>query len=444
MERTAGTLILPGWLITSADTTPRQQWGVRVVGAHIDAVDSAAALKATYPDDELLQMPDSIALPGFVNAHTHLYGTLAHGIPVDPVDSFWSFLADYWWPKVEDRLDHRMIAASTDWVCAEMLRTGTTTFYDILEAPNSVPEALFVERDIVRKWGLRGILSFEATERVSGANGQHGLEENRFFIEACRNDGPESLVSGAMCFHTVFTCSDAFIKQTFELGDALEVLVHAHCNEGVHEGLWCAEHKGMRTLEFYESLGVLSPRFLASQCVQLSFKERQLLAERSVRVSHMPMANCEVGGGIAPVPEYLADGVTVGLGSDGYVNDFYEVMRSAALIHKARLLDPATMPAAVVLGLATEGGARALGLERVGRLDAGWSADMQLVSAEVATPITAHNIFDQLVLWRSGHHVTDVMVAGDWRMRNSNVIGADFAKLRHTLHEQSDRLWGRT
>jgi 5-methylthioadenosine/S-adenosylhomocysteine deaminase len=441
VERTTGTLIFPGWLITSSDTTPRQQWGIRVVGARIDRVDTAVMLREAFPLDEMIEAPNAIALPGFVNAHTHLYGTLAHGIPVDPVESFWSFLADYWWPKVEDRLDHAMIAASTDWVCAEMLRTGTTTFYDILEAPHSLPDALMVEREIVKTWGLRGVLSFEATERVSKENGQLGIRENTELIKECDRD-QNSLVSGMMCFHTTFTCSDTFIQQAVSKAEELGVLVHAHCNEGVHEGLWCAQHKGMRTVDYYDSLGVLSPRFLASQCVQMSPRERELIAERGVRVTHMPMANCEVGGGIAPVPEYLNDGVTVGLGSDGYVNDFYEVMRSAALLHKARLLDPATMPAATVLHLATEGGAKALGLENVGRLDPGWSADIQLVDARVPTPITEHNIFDQLVLWRNGSHVADVMVAGSWRVRNAEVLNADTDAMRARVHEQAQRLWG--
>lgn len=443
MERPAGTLILADWLITSSDAAPRKNSGVRVVGARIDAVDSSEVLRGAYPDDTVVTATNRVLMPGFVNAHTHLYGTLAHGIAVDPVDSFWSFLADYWWPQVEDRLDHDMIAAATDWVCAEMLRTGTTSFYDILEAPNALPDALFVEREIVEKWGLRGVLSFEATERVSAENGRLGLRENESLIRACRDRGPESLVSGLMCFHTTFTCSDHFIREAFRLGGELDVLVHAHCNEGVHEGLWCAENKGMRTLEYYDSLGVLSPNFLASQCVQMSFKERSLLAERGVKVSHMPMANCEVGGGIAPIPEFLADGVCVGLGSDGYINDFFEVMRSASLLHKARLLDPASMPASVVFGLATEGGAKALGLERVGRLDPGWAADLQLVDSRTPTPVTDHNIFDQLVLWRSGRDVTDVMVAGRWRVTDRQVEGADMDAMRERLHEQAGRLWNR-
>jgi cytosine/adenosine deaminase-related metal-dependent hydrolase len=156
----------------------------------------------------------------------------------------------------------------------------------------------------------------------------------------------------------------------------------------------------------------------------------------------MPLANCEVGAGIAPIPELVAAGSVVGLGSDGYINDGYEVMRAAFLLHKARLLDPSTMPAVTVFGLATSGAASALGIgDRVGRLEAGFQADLQVVDGRFPTPATAHNLFDQIVLWRNGNHVRDVMVAGRWRVRNGVVDGVDVERLRARVHEQAGRLW---
>jgi len=435
------TVVLADWVVTSADAAPRRGAGVCVRDGVIAAVDTQEALLRSYPDDDVVDGSGHVLLPGFVNAHVHLYGVLAHGIPVDEAPSgFWSFLDDYWWPQVEDALDHDMLAAATDWVCAEMLRSGTTTFYDILEAPNALPDALLVEKEIVEKRGIRGLLSFEATERAGPAVAELGLAENVALIEASRN---ADLVSGLMCYHTTFTCSADFIRRAFELGADLGVLTHAHCNEGIHEGEWCEEHVGMRTLEYYDDLGVAGPGFLASQCVQLSEREREIIVGRGVRVTHMPLANCEVGGGIAPIPELLSAGATVGLGSDGYVNDFYEVMRGAFLLHKARLLDPGAMPAPAVFAMATEGGAQALGLDGVGRLEPGWSADLQLVDAAFPTPLTEHNVFDQVVLWRNHSHVRDVMVAGEWRVRGGEVLGADLELMRTRVHEQATRLWSR-
>ena len=220
---------------------------------------------------------------------------------------------------------------------------------------------------------------------------------------------------------------------------------HAHCNEGVHEPEWSrAASRQAHTSSTTTIIGVAGPRFLASQCVQLSDREREIIADRGVRVSHMPLANCEVGGGIAPIPELLAAGVTVGLGTDGYVNDFFEVMRGAFLLHKARLLDPGAMPAATVLAMATEGGAAALGLADVGRLDVGYRADLQLVDCVFPTPTTEHNLYEQLVLWRNHTHVSDVMVGGRWRVRSGEVLDADLEAMRAAAHEQADRLWARS
>ena len=289
---------------------------------------------------------------------------------------------------------------------------------------------------------MRGILSFEATERVSRENGQLGLRENAEFIDHCRREG-NGLVSGLMCFHTTFTCSAEFIKQAFELAAERGVLTHMHCNEGVHEPNYALEHFGMRTLEYYEQLGVTGPHMLASQCVQLSEREQEIIARRGVRVTHMPLSNCEVGGGIAPVPQLIEAGVTLGLGSDGYINDFFEVMRGAFLIHKAHHLNPQVMPAWQVLYLATEGGARALDLERVGRLEPGWAADLQLIDATFPTPAAEHNLYEQLVLWRNHTHVRDVMVAGVWRVRNGVVLDADLEAMRARVHENARRMWRR-
>ena len=373
-----GLLILPDFLIDQPGQPPRPGWGVRVLGSEIAACAPHAALLAEHPEDEVWRAGGQVLAPGFVNSHTHLYGVLAHGIPLAQAPSgFWPFLADFWWPLVEDRLDHEMICAATDYGCLEMLRGGTTTFYDCVEGPNSLPGCLAAQAEVVRARGLRGILSFEATERVSRDNGQLGLRENLLFIQGCRRTG--GLLSGMMCFHTTFTCSAAFIQQACGLAAEERVLVHAHCSEGTYEPAYTQREFGLRPVAYYDHLGVLAPNLLLSQCVQIDASEVALLAARGARSSHMPLSNCEVGGGIAPAPDLAAAGVRLGLGSDGYINDFYEVMRGAFLIHKAARQDPRAMPASLVWYLATEGGAHALGLANVGRLAPGWQADLQLI-----------------------------------------------------------------
>ncbi|MBU6350143.1 MAG: amidohydrolase family protein [Chloroflexi bacterium] len=433
-------ILLPDFLIDRPGQPPRRGWGVRVVGDRIDAVAPNAELRQQFAGDEQVDGAGCTLSPGFVNAHAHLYGLLAHGLPLDKAPSgFWPFLKDFWWPLVEDRLDHDLICAATDAILLELLRSGVTTVYDCTEAPYALPGCLSAQAEVVRRHGIRAVLSFEATERVSPANGQLGLQENANFVRSCQEQG--GLLSGLICFHTTFSCSAEFIQQAHALGAELGVPVHMHCSEGVHEPEYALQQFGMRPLEYYDRLGVATPRMLASQCVQLSEREIAIMAERGVRMTHMPLSNCEVGAGIAPVPELVAAGVPVGLGSDGYVNDFYEVVRGTFLIHKAHKQDPRVMPAPLVWYLATEGGARALGLEKVGRLEPGWQADLQLVDTRMPTPSEEHNLYDQLVLWRNQSHVQLVMVAGQLRVREGKVLGADEATILANAHAAARRLW---
>ena len=282
---------------------------------------------------------------------------------------------------------------------------------------------------VVEKWGIRGTLSFEATERISKSNGELGLSENVDLIKLSKSRN--NLVTGLMCFHTTFTCSETFIKRTFELAEENNVLTHMHCSEGHYEPQEMLKRNGLRPIEYYDQIGVLGSGMLVSQCVQIDQNEINLLAARKAKVTHMPLSNCEVGGGIAPLPELVEAGVTVGLGSDGYITDFFEVMRGAFLIHKASHCDPRVMPANLVWHLATAGGADALGLKKVGCIKEGWQADLMLVNPKLPTPIEVHNLYDQLLLYCNANDVDTVMIAGKFRKLEGEVLNANSLVLRN-------------
>ena len=159
-------LILPSWLITSPKEKPLADWGVLIVGQQIMTVAPNKTLRERYPNEEIWDAFGQVLAPGFVDAHTHLYGILAHGIPYTKAPSgFMPFLEEFWWPLVENRLDRGMICAATESNCVAMIRSGITTFYDCEEAPKALPGILDAQSQIVRKSGLRGVLS---SRRLSG------------------------------------------------------------------------------------------------------------------------------------------------------------------------------------------------------------------------------------------------------------------------------------
>ena len=267
------------------------------------------------------------------------------------------------------------------------------------------------------------------------------MKENADFVDASKNR--DDLVSGAISIHTTFTCSKEFIRQADEMARERNVLLHAHVSEGTYEPDFALKNFGKRTMQYYNELGIATPDFLASQCVQLDPSEVALIAETGVRVSHMPLSNCEVGGGIAPIPQLIEAGAVVGLGSDGYIDDFFEVMRGAFLIHKANQLSPLVMPAHTVWHMATEGGAKAIGLKNVGKIEKGWQADLQLIDDRFPTPLEAHNLFDQLLLYRTEKNVQAVWVAGKLCVDNGEVIGADWENIHKGTRSAAQRLWAK-
>jgi cytosine/adenosine deaminase-related metal-dependent hydrolase len=417
----------------------RKNWGVRINGDTIVQVGPNEGLNDSDAD-RVIDAGDKMIAPGFINGHMHMYGVLSHGISVDAVvTDFTSFLEDFWWPYVENRIDHKLVEITTKWACVEMIKSGITTFMEVLEGPNSVPGALEIEKKVVEAAGLRGILSFEACERMSGENGQAGLKENADFVKNNNKDG--NLVQGMMSIHTLFTAEKDYIMQAKKMADDLGCDIHMHLNESVYEPDWVMEKYGKRPVELYEEWGYLGPNVLASQGVQMSDREIELLAERGVRVVHMPLSNCEVGGGVAPIPTYLEKGITTGLGTDGYVNNFFEVMRGAFLIHKAHHQNPQVMPGEAVYDIATAQGAKAMGRADIGTLGEGRLADLITIKLDTPTPINEKNVYDQLILFRNPEDVSEVMVNGKMLKENGKLLTLDEEAIKAELREATEEFW---
>lgn len=414
-----------------------ENWGLQVQGDTIVAIGAADTL-VPAPNEEVIDLGNRLLMPGFVNGHNHMYGFLSHGIPTEAlVTEFSSFLEDFWWPYVEDRLDHKLVAATTAWACVEMIESGVTAFADILEGPHAIPHALEVEREIVAQSGLRGLLSFEACQRVSHENGLLGLDENQTFL---RNHKGE-LVEGFMSTHTLFTCDEGFIKEAKARTDAEGGLMHMHLCESVFEPNWCQQHHGTTPVKLYDQYGIWDSNILASQVVQVSDEDLDILASHGVRIVSMPLSNCEVGGGVAPVTQMLERNMTVGLGTDGYINNFFEVMRGAFLIHKAHRQDPMAMGAETVYHMATDMGAKALGLDDCGALVSGNKADFIALDLNTPTPINRHNVYDQIILFRNPSDVSHVMVGGKWLKYEGALCTMDKVKALETLQTVCQEFW---
>jgi cytosine/adenosine deaminase-related metal-dependent hydrolase len=436
----ARRIVLGGAVLAGAVAALEENWGILIEDGVLVALGPNEDLLSRAGGAEVTDAGDLVLCPGFVNAHEHAYGRLAHGIPLvgEPSRGFDRFLADFWWPRVEDRLDGAMIEAATALACVDMIRSGFTTFCDVLEAPFSEAGILDREAAVVERAGLRAVLCLEASERHGTEVGRRALDENERFARARRSDGR---IRGMQCLHTSFTCSESFARAAKESATQAGCGLHLHLSESTYEPEECLRRHGERPVFWYDRLGLWDEAVLASQGVALTDEEIERLAERRVRMAHMPLSNCEVGGGIAPVPRMIDRGLTPGLGTDGYINDPFEVMRGAFLLHKGARADAAVMPARTVFAMATAWGATSVGWPEVGVLESGRAADVIGIDAATDTPFTRDNALDQLVLFRGRGDVRLSIVRGRDVMRDGVVQTMDEVEVRGRARREAQRLW---
>ncbi|MFC2082935.1 amidohydrolase family protein [Candidatus Bipolaricaulota bacterium] len=436
----AERIILGGALLCSADAPLQLDSGLWIKDGQVAGVGSNELLRSDHPDAEQLDARHLLLMPGLVNAHMHSYGLLAHGFPMHDVPSgFFEFLNEFWWPQVENQLDQPMIEAALRLSCCQMIHSGITSFCDVLEAPNAPDGILNVEADIARQAGLRAVLMTEASERIDVATGLRLLEENAQFV---RTNKDNDVIRGMLCLHTSFTCSRDFIEQARDMMNDLGCDLHLHLSESAYEPAWCEEHAQMRPAMWYDKVGLWNGSVLASQAVDVTDDEIDLFVERGVRIAHMPLSNCEVGGGVSPVPKMIEAGIRPGLGTDGYINNLFEVMRGAFLIHKGVLRNPSVMPAQSVMHMATDWGAEAIGFDSCGSLSVGMSADVIGIDLQFDTPLRNENVFDQLILFRSPGDVDLSVIGGEVVMERGDLLTLNEEAARADALKQARRLWG--
>jgi len=184
----------------------------------------------------------------------------------------------------------------------------------------------------------------------------------------------------------------------------------------------------------------------AAHCVHLDETEIETLAESRVGVVHCPGSNMKLSSGIAPVPELLAAGATVGLGSDGCASnnnlDLLEEARLAALLAKVHSDDPTALPAEVALTLATHGGAEALNLgDRIGTLEVGKRADVILIDVDQPHFYPRHNLVSHLIYAARAGDVRTTIVDGKVLLRDCQFTELDEQEIIAHACESADRLF---
>ena len=428
--------------IATAQTTPRQvstivaggavvtvdparniynPGAIAIDGATIVAVGSAADIAARFKAAEQLNTTGSVVIPGLINTHSHAPMVIYRGLADDLRLQEW--LEKYIFPAEAKTVSREMVRAGTRLAALEMIQSGTTAYADMYYFEEEIARA-------TKAAGMRGVLGQTIIQfAVADAKTpQEGLSRTEAFIKEFVKD---DLIVPAVAPHSPYTLEAKDLLASRALATRYEVPVLIHVAETELElGTSQKAHSGMTPVGYLQSIGFWGPRTVANHGVWVNAADMKILRSHQVAVSHNPESNMKLASGIAPVREYLAAGITVGLGTDGAASnndlDMFEAMRFAALLQKVKTGDPQAIPAATALEMATIGGAAALGLDRqIGSLEVGKRADLAIVSMGSARQTPMYDPVSHLVYASRGDDVRTVMVNGKFLMRDRKMLTLD-------------------
>jgi 5-methylthioadenosine/S-adenosylhomocysteine deaminase len=427
-------LIAGGTVVTMDDGYRVLEGGALAVqGSRIVAViDPGAPLPEAA---ETLDATGMLVIPGLVNTHGHVPMSLLRGIADDRKLMEW--LNDFIFPAEAKNVDEEFSYWGTLLSTIEMARSGTTTFADMYYFEEAIARA-------VDEAGLRAVLGqtiigFPAPDFKTPDDAIRATET---FIRKWK-DHPRIVPSVAP--HALYTTDLDVVARSREIALRYQVPFQMHAHEAPQEDEAVRAKYGETAATLLEERSLLGSGMVLHHMITLTDWDIALLASRGVAVSHNPESNMKGASGLARVPDLLAGGVTVGLGTDGPASnnnlDLFEEMDTAAKVHKLVRNDPTVMPAKEVFRMATRGGAKALGLEAlVGSLEVGKRADVALVDVRVPELTPLYDVYSHLVYAVKGAHVKTVLVDGKVVVRDRVMTTVDAEAVMAKAREIQKRI----
>ena len=381
--------------------------------------------------DKIIDAQDMIALPGFVNTHTHSAMTLLRGYADDlPLDKW---LKEKIWP-LESKLTAEYIYWGTKLALVEMLKTGTTTFADMYFQMHKIAEA-------VAESGMRAVLSQGLIEENDG---QDGLKKAKQFTENWNGEA-EGRITTIMGPHATYTCSPDYLEEIAEIAANLNVGITIHVAETKKETEIIKNKYNCSPVKYLEKINLFDVPTIAAHCVHISKEDIQILKNYNVGVSHNPMSNMKLGSGIAPIDDLWENGVNVALGTDGVSSnnnlDMIEEARFASYLQQVKNNNPTVMDIETLLKMLTIKGIEILQLNNLGIIKEGFIADLILINMK-NNPVfyPQHNNLSNLIYAAKGYDVSTVIIDGKIIMEEGLIKTLDEKKIYNKVNEIISKL----
>src|ERR1700676_3193555 len=386
-------LINGGTIVTmDGDRLILEDGALVVKGDVISAIGFRSDLEKKYIADQTIDARGKLVLPGFINGHTHVPMTLFRGLHDDVTLNDW--LYKYIFPAEAKNVNEEFVRWGTRLAAAEQIRGGVTTFADMYYFEDAVAEETKVA-------GMRGVLGetfidFPAPDNKTEAE---ALSYTEKFLKKWQGD---PLIHAAAAPHSIYTCSQKTLQDAATLARKYHAPILIHTAEMKKEWDDSQKQNGMSPVQYLNKIGLLGPDVVSAHCIFVDEADRKTLAQHHVGCIHNPSSNMMIASGVAPVPEMRAEGVAVGLGTDGPAgsnNDLnlMEEIDLAAKLAKISKMDPLALKAKDAGEMATIDGARALHMEKeIGSLERGKKADLILIGLDAPNAVPMYDIYAQI------------------------------------------------
>lgn len=392
----------------------------------------------------------TVALPGLVNTHHHLFQTLTRVRAQE--QGLFDWLVELYpvWAGVDAEWERAAARVGL----AELALSGCTTTTDHHYLfPKGAGELLEAEIEAAREVGLR-FHPCRGSMDLGASNGglppddvvedaDDVLRETEEAIQRFHDESPGAMLRVAVAPCSPFSSTERLMRESAELARRHGVRLHTHIAETVEEERFCLERFDRRPLELLDDLGFLGPDVWLAHCVHLDEKDLRRMAESRTGAAWCPTSNLRLGSGIAPARALLDEGATVGLGVDGSAsNDAGNLLaeaRQAMLIARGRG-GAAAMSAREALRVATRGGAATLGRDDVGSLEVGKRGDVALFSVEGLGFAGAGSDLVAALVHCSPGRVRELLVDGHPVVEGGRLTGVDEDEAAREGRRVSERI----
>ena len=402
------------------------------------------------PVDHIFDASKHVILPGLINTHHHFYQTLTRAYPDALNKELFPWLKSLY--PVWAGLTEEMIHVSTQVAATELLLSGCTTAGDHHYVfPEAAREALDVQVDAIQQIGIRGALtrgSMSLGEDQGGLPPRNTIQTEDAILADCErvikeyhDAGEGSMMTVALAPCSPFSVTEDLMKESAALARKHGVRLHTHLAETFDENDFCIKVFGVRPVDYLERVDWMADDVWLAHGIHFNDEEITRLGKAGVGVTHCPSSNMVLGSGQCRTLELEEAGSPVGLGVDGSASadcsNLIQEARQALLLQRLRY-GAAEVTHFDAYRWATKGSAACLGRSDIGEIAVGKQADLALFKLDEIRFSGSGDPLAALLLC-GAHHADRVMIAGEWRVTDGEVIDLDLEQLK-SRHEKARKM----